>query len=601
MEKEKTLKLDVVKTIKVGFAFAIIQVFWSVYDFVIPLLLENAFGLSNFWRGAIMGLDNLLALFLLPLFGKLSDKSKSKFGRRTPFIVIGTLLAVMFMVFIPVSASAQLKEANAMRDDLEYRLENDVDGLRTTLLGEWYDLAESGEDYSYISKLEYTTMTANTEIDSADAYVAECFLTELKKEKVGGETKFYRGARSSVDADYEFVEISEEEYNELYEHNSFYNKYASGAIANYISKQVHDNITEQNKGRLVVYLAILLLVLISMAVFRSPAVALMPDVTPKPLRSQANAFINLAGGVGSAIAFLIYTIAFKINDNAYVGIYLVTAGCMLGLLICFLLLVKEPKLNEECRKTCEEYGITDEDDEAVALKEMEKEDGVAENVDDKVLEAERQKLKKAKLKSFILILASIFMWFMGYNAVSSNLSVYCVKVLNLKPVVASIISGASMAISAIAFIPVGFLAVKIGRRKSIMLGFLLASISFMLVFAFVRPGNGLGPAIVFAAFYLIAGFGLIIANVNTFPMVVELSSAQDVGKYTGYYYMATMSAQAITPSIAGLFMDNVNNYSLFAYAFVCVIIAIVLMAFVRHGDSRPLPKKNVAEYLPEQD
>ena len=156
-----------------------------------------------------------------------------------------------------------------------------------------------------------------------------------------------------------------------------------------------------------------------------------------------------------------------------------------------------------------------------------------------------------------------------------------------------------MGISAIAFIPVGILAVKIGRRKSIMLGFLLASISFMLVFAFVRPGNGLGPAILFAAFYLIAGFGLIIANVNTFPMVVELSNSEDVGKYTGYYYMATMSAQAITSSIAGLFMDNVSNYSLFAYSFVCVIIAIVLMAFVRHGDSRPLPKAKVSEYMQE--
>ena len=136
METEKTLKLDVVKTIKVGFAFAIIQVFWSVYDFVIPLLLENAFGLSNFWRGAIMGLDNLLALFLLPFFGKLSDKSNSKFGRRTPFIVIGTLLAVMFMVFIPVSASAQLKEANAMRSELEYNIENNVGGVRNTLFAE---------------------------------------------------------------------------------------------------------------------------------------------------------------------------------------------------------------------------------------------------------------------------------------------------------------------------------------------------------------------------------------------------------------------------------------------------------------------------------
>lgn len=108
-------------------------------------------------------------------------------------------------------------------------------------------------------------------------------------------------------------------------------------------------------------------------------------------------------------------------------------------------------------------------------------------------------------------------------------------------------------------------------------------------------------AIMFALFYLIAGFGLIVVNVNTFPMVVELSSAKDVGKYTGYYYMATMSAQAITPYIGGLFMDHLSNRSLFAYSAVCVIISIVLMALVKHGDSKPLPKKKVYEMMEDVD
>src|SRR5574344_1642527 len=112
------MKLDYKKTLKVGTAFAIIMVFWTAYDYVIPLLLENAYGLSNSMRGLIMGLDNLLSLFLLPLFGKLSDKTVTKFGKRTPYIVIGTLASVLLMIFVPVSANNQLKEAMALRESI---------------------------------------------------------------------------------------------------------------------------------------------------------------------------------------------------------------------------------------------------------------------------------------------------------------------------------------------------------------------------------------------------------------------------------------------------------------------------------------------------
>ena len=142
------LKLDYKKTIKVGFAFAIIQCFWVVYDYVIPLLIDNAFGLSNAMRGLIMGLDNLLALFMLPLFGKISDSCKSKYGRRTPFIVLGTLAAIVLMIFIPVTTASQLKEANVIRNDLETRFVEDA-AFRQEKLTEFYDDAESGENKSF--------------------------------------------------------------------------------------------------------------------------------------------------------------------------------------------------------------------------------------------------------------------------------------------------------------------------------------------------------------------------------------------------------------------------------------------------------------------
>lgn len=553
------LKLDYKKTIKVGFAFAIIQCFWVVYDYVIPLLIDNAFGLSNAMRGLIMGLDNLLALFMLPLFGKISDSCKSKYGRRTPFIVLGTLAAIVLMIFIPVTTASQLKEANVIRNDLETRFVEDA-AFRQEKLTEFYDDAESGEN-KYISKIVFDELSG-----------------KISKE--------------------EFVNLTTDD------EAGYFNRFAKDGMNRYINDQVYNQVTKQHSVRLVFFILVLFLVLVAMGTYRSPAVALMPDVTPKPLRSQANAIINLAGGVGGAIATITYMVGFLINENGYVGIYIANALSMGILLLCFIKLVNEPKMVDECRRICEEYGITDEDDEAVDLKEQEAEDGVTADkaADEAVLSTEKQKLKKSKTISFLLILASIFMWFMGYNAVSSNLSIYIVNVLGCTPFIGTVVSAASMAVSAVAFIPVGMLAVKIGRKKSIMLGLLFATVSFVCVFLFIKPQWGVSvKAIMFALFYLISGFGLIVVNVNTFPMVVELSAAKDVGKYTGYYYMATMSAQAITPYIGGLFMDHLSNRSLFAYSAVCVIISIVLMALVKHGDSKPLPKKKVYEMMEDVD
>lgn len=553
------LKLDYKKTIKVGFAFAIIQCFWVVYDYVIPLLIDNAFGLSNAMRGLIMGLDNLLALFMLPLFGKISDSCKSKYGRRTPFIVLGTLAAIVLMIFIPVTTASQLKEANVIRNDLETRFVEDA-AFRQEKLTEFYDDAESGEN-KYISKIVFDELSG-----------------KISKE--------------------EFVNLTTDD------EAGYFNRFAKDGMNRYINDQVYNQVTKQHSVRLVFFILVLFLVLVAMGTYRSPAVALMPDVTPKPLRSQANAIINLAGGVGGAIATITYMVGFLINENGYVGIYIANALSMGILLLCFIKLVNEPKMVDECRRICEEYGITDEDDEAVDLREQEAEDGVTADkaADETVLSTEKQKLKKSKTISFLLILASIFMWFMGYNAVSSNLSIYIVNVLGCTPFIGTVVSAASMAVSAVAFIPVGMLAVKIGRKKSIMLGLLFATVSFVCVFLFIKPQWGVSvKAIMFALFYLISGFGLIVVNVNTFPMVVELSAAKDVGKYTGYYYMATMSAQAITPYIGGLFMDHLSNRSLFAYSAVCVIISIVLMALVKHGDSKPLPKKKVYEMMEDVD
>lgn len=629
---QKTLKLDYPQTFKVGFAFAIIMLFWTAYDFVVPLLLEHAYGLSNAMRGFIMGLDNLLSLFMLPLFGKISDKANGKlvkkWGRRTPFIVIGTIASVVLMVFVPIATMKQQEKGMAKKAEIE-ALRND-DAFMSDLLGGWYDDAVAGKtgsaNYCDLDYLKQNKIDGKA-IDR-DAFISIRFDNKLKAKSgflgLGGTTYTYDGEKIETKKEDGKVVLvgnapSGKSYQSIKENNDHYNKYVAAGMNNYISDEIHENITKTSEGKssLAIYMVILLLVLIAMATFRSPAVALMPDVTPKPLRSQANAIINLCGGAGGAIAFIICTVAlmFPLTVNTYTIIFASVAAGMLLLLGGFLAFVKEKKLVAKCQEICKEYGIDDfdegeEDAKATFAEELIAE-GEGNEEEAKELEAKRVRKQhkspkvwwnektdeeKGKLKSFWLILASIFMWFMGYNAISSNRSVYTTKTLNLSAGVASIISGVSMGISAIAFIPVGALAAKIGRRKSIMLGFALAVVSFFLIFFFVHAGEkAIVPAVLFALFYLIAGFGLIIANVNTFPMVTELSTAETVGQYTGYYYTATMSAQAITPFIAGLIMDNSKNEMLFLYSAICIIIAIVLMMFVKHGDSKPIPKKNKLE------
>ena len=638
-DPKKPLRLDYAQTFKVGFAFAIIMIFWTAYDFVVPLLLEHSYGLDNTIRGLIMGLDNLLSLFMLPLFGKLSDNAHGrlvrKFGRRTPFIVIGTLASVVLMIFLPISTlgreekamnieakfTAQLNDDAFMSERLEYFWNsNNLNYCdRNYVLGEYLNEGQG------ITAEEYLEIRYNGDFKATKAILG----------MLGAETYTYKGEEVALEdvvpaeaGGYDWNGDGKITFADIKTGNDNYNKYVDTGMNTWISEQVYKEVTDTPEGHasIAVYMVILLLVLIAMATFRSPAVALMPDVTPKPLRSQGNAVINLCGGVGGAIAFLIYTVVlFGERLENYVIIFSSVAAGMLLLLAGFLALVREKKMVKRCHEICEEYGITDDDEETeaiavspdesvvdcdAAMRPMHGVAAVAE--EDPFLAPEpfivsensgkkhrtpkdwwndKSKEERSRFVSFLLILGSIFMWFMGYNAVSSNLSIYTTKALGLDAGIASIISGVSMGFSAIAFIPVGYMAAKLGRRKTIMIGLALAVVSFLLIFIVVRPNsNAMVPAALFALFYLVSGFGLIIINVNTLPMVVELSTDSTVGQYTGYYYVATMSAQAVTPMFAGMVMDNISSKGLFVYSAIFVFLSIVLMLFVKHGDSKPIGK-----------
>lgn len=426
------MKLNYKKVIFTGFAFFLICAFWQAYDNVIPLILTNKFGMNQTWSGVIMALDNLFALFLLPLFGALSDKTNTKFGRRTPYIFIGTICAVLFFIFLPL-----------------------IDTL-------W------------------------------------------------------------------------------------------------------------------LFILMLLLVLLSMSIFRSPAVALMPDVTCKPYRSKANAVINLMGTAGGMIVLVFGTIfkTSKEHKTDFFPYILATAGLMLLGLIVFLLTVREKKWAAEMIEDAEKYFPDKEEEER---------------------ETVGGKLTKSQVVSLVLILASVALWYMGYNAVTSKYSLYATNVLghdyNLTMMIAQ---GAAI----VAYIPVGLVASKIGRKKTVLIGVALLFAAFLTA-AFMRKGSS--PIIMYTLFAL-AGIGWATINVNSFPMVVELAKSSDTGRYTGFYYTASMAAQTLTPVLSGVIMDVAGNMlPLFFYAAAMVGGSFLTMLFVRHGDSKPEKLQNKIEAFADND
>ncbi len=306
-----------------------------------------------------------------------------------------------------------------------------------------------------------------------------------------------------------------------------------------------------------------------MATFRSPAVALMPDVTVKPLRSKANAVINLMGTAGGIIV-LVFGMIFGSDVNNLMPYYIATCALILIGLIVFLLTVKEKKWAKEMEEDTLKYYPDNE------AKERDSVGG---------------KLSKKQFSSLILILSSVVLWFMGYNAVTSKYSVYAENVLNQSYDLTLLIAQGAAIVS---YIPVGIIASKLGRKKTILGGIVILFASFLIA-SFLRKGSS--PIIMYILFAL-AGIGWATINVNSFPMVVELAKGSDIGKYTGFYYTASMAAQVITPILSGAIMDLFGSMlPLFPYASIFVGIAFITMLFVRHGDNKPTTPKDKIEML----
>lgn len=409
------MKLNIKRTLLVGIAFMTISSFWQLYDFAIPLMLTEDLGISDTVAGVVMSLDNVLALFMLPLFGSLSDKTMTKVGKRMPFIISGTLVTVVGMLVLPYAASAK---------------------------------------------------------------------------------------------------------------------------------------------NMVLFIIALGLVLIFVATYRSPAVALMPDVTIKPLRSKGNAIINLMGAIGGVVALAGLTLLDP-TKMGYYPVYLMVAGLMLVGLVVMLVTVRENQWAKEMEEDTHKYGV-------VEIEE----------------DHETHELPKDVKRSLKYILLSIAFWFMGYNAVVSAFSRYATIHIGLEGSQASAILLLANVGAIISFIPIGQFSSKVGRKRTIQLGVILLSLVFLTAGFY----SSFSPLLYVN--FVLAGLAWAAINVNSLPMVLEMAKSGDVGKYTGLYYTFSMSAQIITPIVSGMLFDLIGYETLFPYATLFVALALVTMSQVKHGDAK---------------
>ncbi len=439
------MKLSNKRTVIVGLAFLSICAFWQMYDNVIPLILTNTFHLNETFSGAIMAADNVLALFLLPYFGNLSDRTNTKLGKRMPFIVMGTMTAALLLNILPLL------------------------------------------DNSYAAEPKTVTM--------------------------------------------------------------------------------------------VMFVICLGLLLVAMGTYRSPAVALMPDVTPKPLRSRANAIINLMGAVGGILYLGVAAVMYpnsKVLGLAHVNyqpLFLVVGGIMIAAVVILRFAVNEPKLaaeNKALEAKHPEWNLAEDDGSG------------------------NEVLPAPVKKSLGFLLASIALWFIGYNAVTTWFTTYVAQVMGQG------LGGASTCLliatggAIVSYIPIGELASRIGRKKTIMGGIVLLAACFMLGYFLTTTSSTITP-VMFAAFALV-GFAWAAINVNSLPMVVEMCKGSDIGKFTGLYYSASMAAQVVTPILAGTLMRTISYKTLFPYAAFFVAMSFVTMLFVKHGDQKPEAKKGIKAF-----
>ncbi|MBQ9123307.1 MAG: MFS transporter [Lachnospiraceae bacterium] len=437
-------KLNYTRTFFIGLAFLSISSFWQMYDNIIPLILANTFGMKETITGIVMAADNVLAIVLLPVFGTLSDKVNTRWGKRTPFIVIGTTLAVTFLMLLPIADK-----------------------------------------------------TVNFPL-----FVGALF----------------------------------------------------GAL-------------------------------MAMGFYRSPAVALMPDLTPNRLRSKANSIINLMGAIGGVYALIMIKLLVGKGDRPdYQPLFISVAALMVVAVVVLVLTIREKKIAAQVAE-----------EEARLAKEMEESGQTSNLTDTSVVSDSASSMPKDVKRSFIFMLMSILFWFMAYNAVTTAFSRYTKVVWKLEGGGFADCLMVATVFAIISYIPIGIVASKIGRKKTIMGGIVLMASCFgMAIFM-----NEFHP-IINIGFALI-GIGWAAIGVNSYPMIVAMASGNNIGKFTGTYYTFSMAAQICTPILSGLLLEHISYRTLFPYALVFSVLAFLTMTQVKHGDVKAEKKASLMEHFDVED
>ena len=501
--QQSAFKLNYKRTFLIGFAFFGILLLWQVYDLWCPTFLSEMFARAFYPKeyemyhgvntleaiaeygklikkvqypvGIMMAIDNIAALILMPIFGRLSDKTNSRIGKRMPYILIGTFVCAVAFPFIPV----------------------------------------------------------------------------------------------------------------LFHFNQ------------------------------IVGVIILMAVVVLFAMmYRNPAVALMPDITPKPLRSKANGIINIMGYIGGAFAAVVGLIfvlsqylgtqltnekAFEAGLGPEIGLYryhtgwynniwavegpfLVASVLMLVSALVLFFTIKENKVAEEVK------------DEMARGEEVSQ---TVDKVDDD------KPMTKANKRMLWFILGAEFFWFMADNGISTFLNNYVVYGTGSSSTDTLILTIAMGVGSVAGFAVGGILASKIGRKWTLIGGLGLALLAYVLwgvlTFALGLP-QGQIPVWLYVLWF-IKGFGMSLVHVNSFPMVVELCSSKKIGAFTGYYYAASMAAQTITPIALGalVFAPAFDWRFLPVYASTCIIISLVIFLFVKNVTTTKTTFKKGLEALDAED
>jgi len=396
-----------------GFGFFGVSIIWAMYNAYVPIFLKY-FKLSSFVIGIIMTVDNIFAILLLPFLGALSDRTRTRLGRRRPYILAGAPLAMLFFFLIP--------------------------------------------------------------------------------------------------------------YARLFEN-------------------------------LALMMFTIILMNLSMALFRTPVVALMPDITPSHFRSQANGIINFMGGLGALLVFF----AGKPLYDSNITYPFIAGGLLMllaSLIVVFTIKEDRPFIEEE-----------DSEGKKSAVSFRESLSAFYENIKD-IFSGDR---------SLFFILFSIFFWFVGFNSIETFFTSYAKFYLGIKESTGALVLGVFSLSFMVSALVTGYIGAKRGRNKTIRAGLLIITvimISSMLFRNFIY----------IAILFLIGGFGWALINVNSLPMVVDMTTLKKVGGYTGLYYFFSQAANIIAPPLSGISIDLFGYPSLMVFASFFFILSFITMHFVRRGE-----------------